>query len=453
MATLSQHIRATLVIGAPLIGGQLAQTLITLTDTIMMGWYGVAELAAVALGASFFHLVLIVGMGFGLAVMPMVAAASSNDDAVQVRRVTRMGLWIGIGFSALVLPLFWVSGPILLALGQEAQVARDGQTYLRIAGLGILPAVLAIVLRSHLSALERPRVVFWAWLGGAGLNAVLNWILIFGNLGAPELGIVGAAIASVASHAIIFLVLAAFAAHARGLSQYTLFARFWRPDREALGSVFRLGWPIGLTLLAESALFVGTMVMMGWLGTRELAAHGIALQIISVTFMVHIGLSSAATVRTGRAWGQGDRDALRLSAIAALALSAAMVALTIVLLIGFREGLVGLFVDPTDPLRPVIIALGAQLLIVAAVFQLADAAQVLALGCLRGVQDTRIPMIYATFSYWLVGLPAAYLLGFPLGLGATGIWWGMVIGLLMAGGLLMARFWAGAARAVTPTTP
>ncbi|MFW5642024.1 MAG: MATE family efflux transporter [Roseicyclus sp.] len=312
--TLAQHIRATLTIGGPLIGGQLAQTLITLTDTVMMGWYGVEELAAVALGGSYFHVILIVGMGFGLAVMPLVAAASSGGNAAEVRRVTRMGLWLGILFGLAVLPVFWFSGAILSALGQTPQVAADAQTYLRIAGFGILPAVLGIVLRSHLSALERPRVVLWAWLGGAGLNAFLNWVLIFGNLGAPELGITGAALASVGTHALIFAVLATFAARARGLSDYTLFARFWRPDWPVFVTVFRLGWPIGLTLLAESGLFVGTMVMMGWIGTMELAAHGIAIQIISLTFMVHVGLASAATVRAGRAWGRQDREALRLAA-------------------------------------------------------------------------------------------------------------------------------------------
>lgn len=444
--TLTQHIRATLAIGGPLIGGQLAQTLIALTDTVMMGWYGVAELAAVALGASVFHVVLIVGMGFGLAVMPMVAAASSSGDTAQVRRVTRMGLWLGIAFSLLSLPVFWFSGPILLALGQEAQVAADGQLYLRIAGLGILPAVLAIVLRSHLSALERPRVVLFAWLGGAGINAVLNWILIFGNLGAPELGIVGAAIASVAAHVLILLVLALFAARARGLSDHALFQRFWRPDWPVFLAVFRLGWPIGLTLLAESGLFVGTMIMMGWIGTLELAAHGIAIQIISATFMVHVGLSSAATVRAGRAWGTGDREGLRQAAVAALVLSAVMVALTIALIVGFREPLVGAFIGPDDPMRAAIVVLGAQLLVVAAFFQLADAAQVMALGLLRGVQDTRLPMIYAVVSYWLVGLPFAYLFGFPMGGGATGIWWGLVLGLLLAGGLMIWRFWSGPAR-------
>jgi MATE family multidrug resistance protein len=450
--TLNQHIRATLAIGGPLIGGQLALTLISLTDTVMMGWYGVAELAAVTLGASFFHVIVILGMGFALAVMPMVAAASSNGDAVQARRVTRMGLWLGLAFGVLSLPMFWFSGAILLSLGQEPSVASDGQLYLRIAGLGIVPAVLALVLRSHLSALERPRVVLWAWLGGAALNGAMNWVLIFGNLGAPELGIAGAAIASVGTHVLILLILAIFAARARGLADYALFERFWRSDWAVFFDVFRLGWPISLTLLAESGLFVGTTIMMGWIGTTELAASGIALQIISVTFMVHIGLSSAATVRAGLAWGKGDRENLRLAAVAALSLSAAMVAFTIALLIGFREGLVGLFVGPGDPLRPAIVALGAQLLIVAAIFQLADAAQVMALGLLRGVQDTRIPMIYAVVSYWLVGMPCAYVLGFTLGWGATGIWWGLVVGLMLAGGLMIWRFWAGPARQVVPAT-
>ncbi|MCU4653575.1 MATE family efflux transporter [Roseibacterium sp. SDUM158016] len=451
--TLAQHLRATLTIGGPLIGGQLAQTLITLTDTLMMGWYGAEELAAVALGGSYFHVVLILGMGFGLAVMPMVAAAASNEDVQAVRRVTRMGLWIGILFSLAILPALWFSGAILLALGQAPQIASDAQDYLRIAGLAILPAVLGLVLRSHLSALERPRIVLWAWLGGAALNAGMNWVLIFGNLGAPELGIQGAALASLGTQILIFIVLAVFAARARGLSRYTLFARFWRPDPEVFASVFRLGWPISLTLLAESGLFVGTMIMMGWIGTVEIAAHGIALQIVSVTFMVHIGLSSAATVRAGHAWARGDAEGLRLAAIAALMLSGLMVAVTILLLVTVPGLLVGLFVEPGDPLRPEIVALGAQLLIVAAFFQLADAAQVMALGLLRGVQDTRVPMIHAVVSYWLVGMPAAYLLGFEAGFGAPGIWWGLVVGLVLAGGLMMARFWRGAARRAVPRPP
>jgi MATE family multidrug resistance protein len=450
MTTLSHHLRATLSLGLPLIGGMLAQVAITLTDTVMMGWYGVEELAAVALGGSFFHVVLILGMGFGLAVMPMVAAAAANGDRRQVRRITRMGLWIGLIFSGLVMPVFWFSGAILLAVGQTETVAANTQLYLRIAGWGIAPAVLMTVFRSHLSALDHARIVLWATLAGAVLNAAMNWVLIFGNLGAPELGIAGAAIASVGTHALIALVLALYAALHGDLRQDTLFARFWRPDWEAMGQVFRLGWPIGLTLLSESGLFMATMVMMGWLGALPLAAHGIALQICSTTFMVHIGLSQAATVRAGRAWGQGDRAGLRLAAVAALILSGAMVALTVAGFVLIPEPLIGLFVDPNDPLRPEIIALGTSLLLVAALFQLADAGQVMALGLLRGTQDTTVPMIYAVLAYWGLGLPAAWVIGFPLGYGGPGIWAGLVVGLAVAAALMMTRFWRGPARGTAP---
>lgn len=453
MTRLSSHLRATLGLGLPLIGSMLAQMAITLTDTVMMGWYGVEELAAVALGGSYFHVILILGMGFGLAVMPLVAAAAANDDRRQVRRVTRMGLWIGLIFSALVMPLFVFSGPILLSLGQAPEVARLTEAYLVIAGWGIAPAVLTTVLRSHLSALDHARIVLWATLAGVGLNAGLNWVLIFGNLGAPELGVAGAALASFATHLLIVVVLALYAARRRDLRQDTLFARFWNPDWEAMAQVFRLGWPIALTLLSESGLFMATMVMMGWLGPNSLAAHGIAIQICSATFMVHIGLSQAATVRVGRAWGLGDLANLRLAAFAALILSGVMVALTIAAFLLIPEALVGLFLDPADPLRPQIVALGASLLAVAALFQLADAAQVMALGLLRGVQDTRVPMLYALVSYWLLGLPAAWLLGFPMGYGGEGIWAGLVVGLVFAAGLMMTRFWRGPARGLAAPVP
>jgi MATE family multidrug resistance protein len=453
MTTLSAHLRATLTLGLPLIGGMLAQVAIQVTDTVMMGWYGVPELAAVALGGSYFHVVLILGMGFGLAVMPMVAAAAANDDRRQVRRITRMGLWIALIFSALVMPLFWFSGAILLAVGQTEAIAEMAQTYLRIAGWGIAPAVVMTVLRSHLSALDHARVVLWATMAGAVLNAAINWVLIFGNLGAPELGIAGAAYASIGTQALIALVLALHAGLHRDLKQDTLFARFWRPDWEAFAQVFRLGWPIALTLLSESGLFMATMVMMGWLGPNPLAAHGIALQICSVTFMVHIGLSQAATVRAGRAWGKGDVENLRLAATAALILSGGMVALTVLGFVLVPEPLIGLFLDPDDPLRPEILALGASLLMVAALFQLADAGQVMALGLLRGTQDTRVPMIYALVSYWLLGLPAAWVIGFPLGFEGPGIWAGLVVGLAFAAGLMMTRFWRGPARRPVDAAP
>lgn len=446
MTPLRHHIRATLALGLPLIGSQVAQILITLTDTIMIGWYGVAELAAVALGGSYFHTVLIVGMGFALAVTPLVAAAAAQEDSVQVRRVTRMGLWLALVFSAAMMPLFVFCEPILLALGQEAAVSANTRSYLDIAGWALWPSLMFLVLRSHLSALEHTRIVLLATLAAVALNAGLNYLLIFGNFGLPEMGLRGAAWASIASNTLIFMILALYAGRKQGLRDYTLFARFWRPDWEAFIQVFRLGWPIALTLLAESALFMASMLMMGWVDELTLAAHGIALQITALTFMVHVGLSTAATVRAGRAWGVKDFASLRLAAIAALILSGIMVAATMVVFVTLPAPLVAAFVGPDDPLRDQIIAIGVGLLMVSALFQLADAAQVMALGLLRGVQDTRVPMIIATISYWLVGIPCSYLFGFVFDWGGQGVWLGLVVGLVLAGGFMMVRFWSKVAR-------
>jgi len=438
--------RALGVLGLPLIGGHLAQIAMHITDTVMLGWYSVEALAAVVLGATTFFVLFIVGSGFAWAVMPMVAAANANGDAAEVRRTTRMAMWLSLAYAAAVMPPLWFSAPLLRALGQDAALAEAAQAYLRIAGWGVFPALLVMTLKSYLAALERTAVVFWATVAGAVLNAVLNWALIFGNWGAPELGIAGAAIATLATQILTLAVCGLYAAAHPALRRYTLFVRFWRPDWGALRAVFRLGWPIGLTSLAESGLFAASALMMGWVGTRELAAHGIALEIVSAIFMVHLGLSNAATVRAGQAHGLGDRAALRLVAGTGLALVLGLALLTVVLFLTVPEPLIGLFLDPGDPARPEIVAIGTSLLAVAALFQLADAGQVMALGLLRGVQDTRVPMIHASVSYWLVGLPASYFLGFTLGWGGPGIWAGLAAGLALAFVLLSFRFWRGAGR-------
>ncbi|MEM9757352.1 MAG: MATE family efflux transporter, partial [Pseudomonadota bacterium] len=311
MTRLRPHFTQLFALALPLVGSQLAQQAITVTDTVMLGWYGIRELAAVTLGGTIFFSVFIVGSGFALAVMPMVAAARAAGDLRQVRRVTRMGLWIVAAYGLVSYPVFWFSAPLLVALGQAPDLAAAAQDYLRIAGAGLTLAVLVMVLKSHLAALGHAGVVLWATLAGAGLNGVLNWLLIFGRAGVPELGIEGAAIASLGTYGLILAVLAIYAARVPVLREYALFARIWRPDWPAFGQVFRLGWPIGLTVLAESGLFAAASLMVGWIGERELAAHGVALQIASVTFMVHVGLSSAATVRAGQAWGVRAVGSLR----------------------------------------------------------------------------------------------------------------------------------------------
>ena len=434
------HAKAVATLGLPLVGGHLAQIAIGVTDTVMLGWYGVDALAAVTLAASYFFVLFLMGAGFAFAVMPMVATFDAEEDEVSIRRVTRMGLWLSIAYSVAIMPIMIWSESLFLCLGQEPTVAADAQQYLRIAGFGMFPWLVAMVIKSYLAALERTQVVFWIAVLATVCNGLINYALIFGNWGAPEMGIQGAAIASVFTQLVGMLGVVVYAILV--LPQHQLFVRFWRADWEMLMRVFRLGVPIGFTGLSETGLFTATAVMMGWLGTVPLAAHGIALQCAGITFMLHLGISNVATIRSGNAFGRGDRENLVKGAHVVFAMSLMAALLTIVGFLLWPEPLILAFMQPSEPARNQILVIGVGLLAMAALFQLVDGAQVIALGLLRGVQDTKVPMYMAAFSYWGIGMPCSYIFGFVLGYEGIGVWMGLVVGLASAAILLSVRFWS-----------
>ncbi|MFG6531818.1 MULTISPECIES: MATE family efflux transporter [unclassified Sulfitobacter] len=437
--TNRNHVRAILTLGLPLIGGHLAQMAIGVTDTVMLGWYSVEALAAVVLGSTYFFVLFIFGSGFAMAVMPLVAAYDAEDDEIGLRRATRMGLWLSVGFAMIALPAMIWSPAVLDLLGQGPNLADRAGDYLEVAGWGIVPALLVMVLKSYLAALERTQVVLWITLLAAGVNALANYALIFGNWGAPELGVMGAAVASVTTQCVSLIGVVIYVLIA--LPQHSLFVRLWRVDGQMLLRVFTLGLPIGLTTLSEVGLFAASSLMMGWLGTIPLAAHGIAIQLASLTFMVHLGLSNVATIRAGNAYGRRDVPHMKRGAVIVTVLSLVFALLTMVGFVGWPEPLISVFMQEDEPARAEILVIGTGLLVMAALFQLVDGAQVVALGLLRGVQDTKVPMVMAAVSYWIVGMPCSYLLGFVMGFGAMGIWAGLVAGLAVAGLLLNARFW------------
>ncbi|TNC47235.1 MATE family efflux transporter [Rubellimicrobium rubrum] len=440
----SGHVRGLLALAVPLIGSNLAGFAIQLTDTVLLGWYDVTALAGIVLAGSLWFIIMLMGSGFAGAVMPLAAKAAQEGDVREVRRVTRMGLWLSLAYAAVSLAILLPSGRIFAALGQEPEVARLAGRYLEIAGWGIIPVLIGMVLRSFLTALERPSVLLISTIGAAVLNAVWGYALIFGVWGMPEMGIEGAAWAALATQTLSAALLLGYALIR--LPQYGLLTRFWRPDWSAMGRVFRLGWPIGGQLLAEVGLFAGSAIMVGWVGEVQLAAHGVALQMASATFMIHLGLSQAVTVRTGQALGRGDREGMVQGGLVGIGLSAFFALLASVVFLLFPEQLMAVFVDPSDPKRPQVIAVGVTLLALAAVFQLFDGAQVLAIGLLRGLQDTTVPMVLAALSYWVFGLPVGYVLGFVLGWQEVGVWVGLVTSLIAASALLMARFWRRASR-------
>lgn len=433
-----------LKLGTPLILSHLAQFAIHITDSIMLGWYAVTALAASTIAGTFFFLTFIVGSGFAQAVTPLVASAAEAGDDKQVRRATRMALWLSIIYGGvMMIPFIWTEA-IMLAIGQDPEVAALAQTYLHIVAFQMIPALLVMTFKSFLAALERTGIILWSTIGAAILNGFLNYALIFGNWGAPELGIQGAAIASLTITLLNVAILVIYALWKT--PQFKLLQNVFAPDTEVMKRVFALGWPIGLTSLAEGGLFSASAVMIGWLGPLPLAAHGIAIQLASMTFMVHIGFSQAATVRAGRAMGRRDEAGLRLGGKVAMSLSAFFAVSTMFMFLLMPEPLILAFIDPDDPAKAELLRIGVALLACAGLFQVFDGLQVMALGLLRGVQDTQVPMVMATFSYWVIGLPVSYALAFPLGFGGVGLWLGLVVGLAVAAALLLWRFWGRSVR-------
>ncbi len=431
---------SVLALALPIIGSNLAQSSTHLADAVMLGWYGVDALAAGVLGSTAFMIIFIVGSGFAIAAISLAANAEGGGLTWKVRRIVRMSWWITMLFAILMVVPMWNAGALMVAFGQEPHIAALTGEYMRIATWGLFPALTVGVMRSFFLALVRPQIVFWATATGASINALANYALIFGNWGAPELGLRGAAVASVASQSISLGLMLIYLNATSGFRSYSLLKTLWRPDWSEFKSVFQLGWPISATLFAEVGLFSLSAVMMGWIDTATLAAHGIALQIASIVFMVYLGFSNASTVLVGRAVGRRDIEELKSSARKVLILTLIMVCATVLAFVAFPETLVGAFLDRTDDASADVLRIGIVLVYLAAVFQLADALQVTALGLLRGLNDTRVPMVIAAVSYAIVGFPSSYLLGFVFDLKGPGVWAGFIIALGLAAVLLFRRF-------------
>lgn len=436
------HARATLALGIPLVGSQLGLILMNTTDTIMLGWYGVDTLAAAVLATKYYFVIMIFGAGFSHAVVPIAAQAVGEGDTRGARRAVRMGLWIAVVYWVFAAPMFLNAERVLVFLGQDPRISALAGEYMLIAMLALLPTLLAHALRAFLAAIERPRIIMWSTLSAVLLNIVINWVLIFGNWGAPELGIAGAAIATLAVNVFMLAIMVGYSVWQRDAAQYDLFARIWRPDWPVFFEVFRVGLPISVMILAEVGMFVFSSIFMGWVSVTALAAHGIVLQLASIAFMIPLGMSQAATVRVGRAFGRRDVIGLDRAAKTVIALCVGFACASAVVFLVLPETLIGLFLDQSMAGAGAVIAYAVPLIFIAACFQLVDSAQAIAAGILRGLKDTRFPMILAVFSYWGVGIPLSWFLAFPLGLEGVGVWSGLAAGLAVATILLNWRFFA-----------
>lgn len=440
MSAWWEESRATLILGLPLIGAQLAQMAINATDALMIGWLGAIELAASVLALQLFFFIWLAGLGFLQAVMPLASRAEGKGDVRSVRRASRMGLWISFIYTTLAMVVLWNGESLLLALGQEPEVSAIAASYLRIVQWSMYPSLFVMALRSFLTSIERSQIVLWATVASALLNAALDYVLIFGYYGFPKLGILGAGIASVGTAFASCVILIAYVLWEEKSQKYEVFVRFWRADWPAFFEILRLGWPISLMLVAEIGLFAAATLMMGWIGTLELAAHGIAMQLSGIAFMIPLGFANAAVVRVGIAAGRNDVGGITRAAWVAIIWAIIIGILGAILFLAIPEVLLAFYLDSSNPDAPAVIRIGVPLVLIAAIYMIVDGVQVVAGGVLRGLSDTRMPMVIAIVGYWFIGMPLSYVMTFVFDWGPAGIWVGLATGLFVTGILLLIRF-------------
>lgn len=441
-ATARDELRATFRLAWPLVLANLAGIAITTTDVLMLGRLGARELAASALAVNLFNLLLFTGIGIAAGAAPLIAAALGRRKGAirDSRRTFRMGLFVCAAYSLLSWLLLWNAERIFLALGQDPGLSAQAGKFMQVIMWALLPALLAALFRTVLTAFDRTLIALGVALGGVALNALLNWLLIFGHWGFPALGLVGSALASLITNIAMALVLGAILHRMRRFRRMHLFGRWWRFDRDRFVTLLKVGVPIGLTWAFEVSVFSCAVFLMGLIDTTSVAAHVIALQIASVSFMVPLGLAQAVTVRVGLAYGAGNAAWVALAGKVALASSMAIMSLAALVIWVMPDVLAGLFLSSGRPEDAAVLALAVKFLLIAAIFQLADGAQVVGAAMLRGLQDTRVPMLYAAFGYWVVGLGSGIALAFGAGWGGTGIWTGLALGLAVVAVLMLWRW-------------
>lgn len=433
---------ATAQLAGPLILTNLAQSAINATDVVLLGWLGARELAAASIGVNLFIAFLIFGMGLVMAASPIMAKqlGARRHSVRETRRTVRQAMWAAVTLSLPVWAILWHAEPILRLLGQDPTLSANAAYFVRPLMFGYLPALCYLVLRAYVAALERPAWALMVSVAGVITNALLNYALIFGAFGLPRLGLFGAGLGSAITQTLMFLGMAVVVTTHPRFRRYRLFGRFWRPDWQRYREVWRLGLPIALTLSLEVTVFNAAVFLMGLIGTTSLAAHAIAIQIASLTFMVPLGLSQAVTVRVGLAYGRRDPVGIARAGWTAFVMGVAFMACMAVVMFAVPHGLVGIFLDEALPENRAVIPLAVSFLYVAAFFQVFDGAQSVGAGMLRGLQDTTLPMIFAAFGYWIVGMGTALWLGFGLGWHGVGIWIGLALGLAVVSVMMLGRW-------------
>jgi MATE family multidrug resistance protein len=438
----SAEARALVGLAVPLILGNVAWSLIAATDLLLLGRLGADAVGAGALTINLYNGFLVFGMGLGTAVSAMIARERGRraHSVREIRRSVRQSLWTVVLICPPMWALFWHTETILMALGQDPGLSAKGAEIMDGLQWALLPYLCFFVLRNFVGALERPIWGVLIMAAALPINFVLGWCLIFGHLGAPRLGLFGAGLASSLTTLFMGVAMIAVILLDRQFRRYHLFGRFWIPDWPRFRQVWQLGLPIAITLALEVTVFNAATFLMGVLGRAPLAAHAIAIQIAALCFMVPMGIGQAATVRVGLRFGQGDRLGAGRAGWIALALGVVFAGATALVLFLAPRPLIAIFIDLKSIANAEVVALAVSYLSVAALFQLVDCTQVIGAGVLRGLHDTRVPMLFAATGYWIIGIGVGTFLAFRTPLAGLGIWIGLAVGLTVVACLMVWRW-------------
>lgn len=433
---------ATFLLALPIILSNLSNTLINATDVFLLGRLGKDALAASAIGVGLVVSPLVFGIGIISASSAMIAKelGAKAHSVRDVRRTVRASLWVAFLFSLPIMVLLWFTGDFARVAGLEEHLANNIGIFVRALEFEILPVLLIVALRNFVVALHKP---MWAMIIGfinVAFNALINSGLILGYWGFPQLGLMGAGIGSSLTALFSLGLFIFIVSTQKPFKRYFIFGRFWRIDMVRLKELWNLGMPIGFQVGFEVSVFAAAVFLMGFISTYATAAHSIALQIASLSFMVPMGIAQAATVRVGNALGRGDEMGITRAGWASYIIGVGFMALMALVMWNIPHTLAGLFVEKDSADSTTVILIAVSFIKIAAIFQIFDGAQVVGAGMLRGLHDTKAPMIFALIGYWIIGLGVGAYLAFYTPLQGVGIWIGLATGLGVVALLMIIRW-------------
>jgi MATE family multidrug resistance protein len=433
--TIKDHFKITFRLALPVVLSQLGQVSVGVADSMMVGRLGAVELAAASLANSIFFVLLMFGMGISMGITPLVSIAEGKGKMKRISSLFQHGLWINIVTAILLILIILMLSQGLHFLDQPKEVVQITIPYLLIITASMLPFMIFQTFKQFAEGLSQTKQAMYVTIFCNLVNVFLNWVLIYGKLGAPELGLNGAGIATLISRVLMPIMMGWYVIRSKRYRQFDLQLGIKKLRFFMINRILKIGLPTGFQYIFEVSAFSAAAIMMGWIGVNALAGHQIALNLASISYMMAAGLSTAGMIRVSNQIGKGNQKAMRESGMVVFGMVLVFMFTCAVIFVVFRYTLPTFYIDDME-----VIQISASLLVIAGLFQLSDGVQVVGLGVLRGMEDVKFPTIITLIAYWVLGLPLGYFLAFELEMGAEGIWYGLLIGLSITAVVLFFRF-------------